>query len=435
MQIGEGTCAYCYIGWLLILIGLDDMRCDVAIVGAGPAGATAARFLAKNGLKVLLVEKNIFPREKPCGGMLTPRVFERFKYLRSEMEKLAVSASYGACIYSPSVKTKVQYVAAKPQVLMILRNEFDHALVRMAVDSGATVITNRVKGLVVKPDIVRVLLAGNKIIESSIVVGADGVNSVVAKEANLLTMLDSEKVALCVVNEIEIGESAVEEYFGGRRPVHLFLGFDNLFGYAWVFPKMRHVNMGLGGLLSRTRDIKESYMKFVRLLKKNGLVPKRLQIESYSAALIPIGGPIERTYADRGVLCGDAAGFVNPLTGEGIYFAMASGEIASKVITEGIESGELDSRKLSEYQTAWMEDFGKELKIAASFQKMLFGTTGVLEFVTKLAKADENLMEMLAAICLRRRPINKTSIGKLLLRLPVSTGKYVCKKLYEKREP
>ncbi len=302
----------------------------------------------------------------------------------------------------------------------------------MAVDSGVSFITNRVKGLVVKPDIVRILLDGNIIIESNVLVGADGVNSVVAKEANLLPMLDSKKIALCVVSELEIGESAVEEYFGDRRLVHLFLGFNNLFGYAWVFPKMRHVNMGLGGLLARTSDIKESYMKFVRVLKKNGLIPKRLQTESYSAALIPIGGPIERTYTDHVVLCGDAAGFVNPLTGEGIYYAMASGEIASRVITEGIENGKLDSQKLSEYQTAWMEDFGKELKIAASFQKMVFGTTRILEFGAEVAKADKSLMEMLATICLRKKPINKISIGKLLLRLPVSTGKYVCKKLYER---
>ena len=410
------------------------MQCDVAIVGAGPAGATAARFLAKNGLKVILVEKDEIPKEKPCGGMLTPRVFERFEYLRSEMEKLAVSSSYGACLYPPSLTTKVQYVATKPQILMILRKKFDHALVRMAMDSGAMVINNRVKGLVIKPDIVRMLLDGNTIIESSIVVGADGVNSVIAKETDLLPILNSEKVALAVVSELEIGESAVEECFGDRRTVHLFFGFNNLFGYAWVFPKMRHVNIGLGGLLSRTRDIKGSFMKFIQVLRKNGLIPKRLQIESYSAALIPIGGPIERTYRDRVVLCGDAAGFVNSLTGEGVYYAMASGEIASKVIMEAIESGKLSGQKLSEYETAWMDDFGKGLKMAASFQKKLFGTTRILEFGVKLAKADKNLTEMLANICLRRKPINKTSIEKLLLRLPISTGKYFYKKLFESRD-
>jgi geranylgeranyl reductase family protein len=410
------------------------MQCDVAIVGAGPAGATAARFLAKNGLKVILVEKDRIPREKPCGGMLTPRVFERFKYLRSEMEKLGASSSYGTCIYPPSLTIKLQYVATRPQVLMILRKKFDHALVQMAMDSGAMLITNRVKRLVIKPDIVRILLDGNTIIESSIVVGADGVNSIVAKETDLLPILDRDKVALCAVSELEIGENAVEECFGDRRLVHLFLGFDNLFGYAWVFPKMRHVNIGVGGLLSRTRDIKGSFMKFIRLLRKNGLIPSGLQIESYSAALIPTGGPIERTYRDRVVLCGDAAGFVNPLTGEGVYYAMASGEIASKVIIEARESGKLSGQKLSEYQTAWMEDFGKGLKIAASFQKKIFGTTRTLEFGVKLAKADKKLMEMYVNICLRRQPINKTSIEQLLLRLPISTGKYLYKKLFERRD-
>ena len=90
------------------------------------------------------------------------------------------------------------------------------------------------------------------------------------------------------------------------------------------------------------------------------------------------------------VLCGDAAGFVNPLTGEGVYYAMASGEIASKVIIEATESGKLSGQKLSEYQTAWMEDFGKGLKIAASFQKKIFGTTRTLEFGVKLAKLIRN---------------------------------------------
>jgi geranylgeranyl reductase family protein len=405
------------------------MHCDVAIVGAGPAGATAARFLAKSGLKVILVEKDEIPKEKPCGGMLTPRVFERFEYLRSEMKELAVSSSYGVCVYPPSLTTKVQYVATKPQ-MMVLRKKFDHVLVRMAMDSGAMLVNNRVKGLVIKPDVVRMLLDENTIIESSVVVGADGVNSIIARETDLLPILNSEKVALALVSELEIGESAVEEFFGDQKTIHLFLGFNNLFGYAWVFPKMRHVNIGLGGLLSRTRDIKGSFMTFVRVLRKNGLIPKRLQIERFSAALIPIGGPIERTYRDRVVLCGDAAGFVNPLTGEGVYYAMTSGEKASKVIIEAIGSGKLSGQKLSEYQTAWMEDFGKGLKMGASFQQRLFGATRILEFGVKLAKADRNLMEMLANICLRRKPINKTSAAKLLLRLPISTGKYFYEKLF-----
>lgn len=120
---------------LLVLIGFPDMQCDVAIVGAGPAGATVARFLAKNGLKVILVEADRLPKQKPCGGMLTPRVFERFKYLSRKMDKLAVSPSYGTYLYPPSLTMKVPYFTSKPQVLMILRQKFDHTLVRMAMET------------------------------------------------------------------------------------------------------------------------------------------------------------------------------------------------------------------------------------------------------------------------------------------------------------
>jgi geranylgeranyl reductase family protein len=406
------------------------MQCDVAVIGAGPAGATAAKFLAEKGLKVILVEKDRIPRDKPCGGMLTPRVFERFNYLKSETEKFTVSPSYGACIYSPSLKAKLQYSTPMPQILMILRREFDHALLQMAIDSGVKLITSRVKTLAMKPNIVKILLDENAIVESSLVVGADGVNSVVAKETGLLPFLDNEKVAVCAVNELKIGESAVKECFGDLRPVHLFFGFNNLFGYAWVFPKINHLNIGLGGLVSRTRDLKGSYIKFIQALRKNELIPKWLKIECYSAALIPIGGPIEKTYSNRVVLCGDAAGFVNPLTGEGIYYAMASGKIASEVMIEAIEEGKLTAQKLSEYQTDWMEDFGKDLKMAASFQKKMYGAVRMLELGIKVAQADEKLIELLASICLGRKPINKTSIGEFLVRLPISTGKYFYKKLF-----
>jgi geranylgeranyl reductase family protein len=426
------------------------LRCDVAIVGAGPAGTTAARFLAKKGFKVVLVEKKSVPKEKPCGGMLTPRVFERFADLRCEMKKLVVSTSYGAFLYPPSLQAKLQHITTSPMVFMILRKKFDYALVQMAMNVGAELVTNKVRRLVIKPDVAQVLLDDNTTIESNVVIGADGANSVVAKEAGLSPILDHKKVALCGVTELEIGEKAVEAYIGERRPIHLFFGFANLFGYAWLFPKMSCVNIGLGGILSKTKDVKGSFTEFVAVLKERKLIPESLQAKNYSAALVPIGGPLEKTYADRVVLCGDAASFVHPLTGEGIYYAMASGEIASKVVTDAMEHGECTDQRLSEYQAAWMEDFGKELRVAANAQKMVmssiqkiseaiiqkrFGTaTRILEIGTKIADADENLKKMMTDLCVGRGSINKALIGRFLSRMPISTSKYIGKKLFNRSD-
>lgn len=425
------------------------MQFDVAIVGAGPAGTTAARFLAKKGFKVILAEKKQVPKEKICGGMLTPRVFERFADLRCKMENLVVSTSYGACLYPPSMKSSLQHTTTGPMVFMIQRKKFDYSLLQMAMDYGAELVTKRVRKIVIKPDVAQLFLDDNTTIESKVVIGADGVCSVVAKETGLSPTLDHEKVALCVVSELEIGEKAVETYMGKRRPIHLFFGFDNTFGYGWLFPKRSCVNIGLGGVLDKTKEVKGSFIKFVGILKEKKLIPKNVQPNNFSAALIPVGGPIEKTYTDRVILCGDAAGFVHPLTGEGVYYAMVSGEIASKVITKAMESGEYTKRSLSEYQARWMEDFGKGFMMDAKIQKMIianfhriaesdiqrrFGVaTRFLELGTKIVETDGKLKKMMVDLCLGEETVNKAVIGKFLSRIPISTSKYVGNKLFNRK--
>jgi geranylgeranyl reductase family protein len=426
------------------------LRCDVAIVGAGPAGTTAARFLAKKGFKVILAEKKQVPKEKICGGMLTPRVFERFADLRSKMKRLVVSTSYGACLYPPSMKSNLQHTTTSPVGFMVLRKKFDYTLLQMAMDYGAELVTNRVRSLVIKPNVAQIILDDNTAIESKVVIGADGVGSVVAKETGLSPLLNHKKFALCGVSELEIGEKAVETYIGERRPIHLFFGFDNTFGYAWLFPKRSCVNIGLGGILDKTKDVKGSFTKFFGILKEKKMIPKNVQPKNFSAALIPVGGPIGKTYTDRVVLCGDAAGFVHPLTGEGIYYAMASGEIASKVITKAMECGEYTERRLSEYQATWMGDFGKGLIIDAKIQKIVitniqriaessiqkrFGlATQLLELGTKIVETDEKLKKMMTELCVGKETINKAVIGKFLSRIPISTSKYIGKKLFNRKD-
>ncbi|MGD2066122.1 MAG: NAD(P)/FAD-dependent oxidoreductase [Candidatus Bathyarchaeota archaeon] len=425
------------------------MQYDVAIVGAGPAGTTAARFLAKKGFKVVLVEKKQVPKEKICGGMLTPRVFERFADLRCKMKDLVVSTSYGACLYPALLKSNLQHTTTSPAVFMVQRKEFDYSLLQMAMDYGAELVTKRVKNLAIKPDATQLLLDDNTTIESKVVIGADGVGSVIAKETGLSPVLDHEKLALCGVSEFEIGKETVEKYMGERRHIHLFFGFDNTLGYAWLFPKRSYVNIGLGGILDKTKDVKGSFSKFVGILKEKKLIPENVQPNNFSAALIPVGGPIEKTYTDRVILCGDAAGFVHPLTGEGIYYAMVSGEIASKVITKAMECGEYTERRLSEYQAAWMEDFGKGLivdariqkRIIASFQRISdsgiqrrFGVaTRFLELGTKIVDTDDELKEMMIDLCVGEETFNKAVIGKFLSRIPISTSKYISKKIMHKK--
>ena len=104
---------------------------------------------------------------------------------------------------------------------------------------------------------------------------------------------------------------------------------------------------------------------------------------------------------------------------------MASGEIAAKVVAEAIECGECTGRKLSEYQATWMEDFGKELKMAANLQKLFGKFKQSLEITIQITAADEKQTNIYADLCQGRISLNKTTMGKFLSRLPISISKYL----------
>jgi geranylgeranyl reductase family protein len=402
----------------IILGGKKEvMRYDIAVVGAGPAGTTVARLLAKKNLKVVLLEKKSFPRDKPCGGMLSPRVLERFADLKNEIKESLVSTSFGVHLYSPSLKIQLQHFTVDPMDYMILRREFDHLMSQVAVDCGAELITKKVIDLTIKSDSVRVLLEDNTTIESKVLIGADGVNSIVAKKMELSSTSFYKNLAVCAVAEVEVDQKAVEVAVGEQNPIHLFLGFDNLIGFGWLLPKKTHINIGLGGLLTQQTHIRKRFLNFVQTLKKMNLIPRDLQLGNFSTAFIPIRGPIEKSFTDRVILCGDAAGFVHPWTGEGIYYAMASGEIAAKVVSKAIECGEYTRKKLSEYQAIWMEDFGKELKMAAYLQKHTAKFKPFFEIAIQIAATNNRLTKIYADVVQGRISLTETKMGKLFSRL------------------
>jgi flavin-dependent dehydrogenase len=102
------------------------------------------------------------------------------------------------------------------------------------------------------------------------------------------------------------------------------------------------------------------------MLKKQKILPRDFPVEDLRGATLPIF-PLENTYGDRVLLCGDAAGFINPITGEGVYYAMSSGHIAAGVIADALKAKDLSKHFLSRYQKAWNKDFGKDLKILGRF--------------------------------------------------------------------
>jgi geranylgeranyl reductase family protein len=344
------------------------MNYDIIVVGAGPAGATAAKFLAEKGIRVLLVDKSTFPRDKPCGGALSIRTLKRFPYISREFVS---SYSFGGSVYSSSLKNHVQIQNNDPIAAFVIRKDFDNHLVNLALKNGAT-LREGVSAIDIQilNDKAVVKFNTGESVESQLVIGADGVWSVVAKKSGLGQHYPH--VGRCLFQEIPLADDILNEFFTEKNNFHLFVKFMGIDGFGWIAPKNHCVNIGIGEMQPSSSQqiqhpLKEVYHEFIRVLKERRLIPPVITSEIFQGGALPLR-PLQKTFSDRVVLCGDAAGQMNPLTGDGIHYAMSSGMFAADVCAQAVEIGSTNASFLSKYQTLWKNDFGGEIKI---FQRVL----------------------------------------------------------------
>ena len=173
---------------------------EVVIVGAGPAGSTAAKFIAEKGIKVLLIDKNTFPRDKPCGGGISMKMLKRFSYITDD---LIETYSYGSNIHSSSLNYNVCIEKNEPFGAFVLRKKYDHELIKLAINSGASFLDGkRVVDYQKNQENATILLDDETKINSQLVIGADGVWSTIAKKSGLAPQNPS--VGLCIVQETSL---------------------------------------------------------------------------------------------------------------------------------------------------------------------------------------------------------------------------------------
>jgi geranylgeranyl reductase family protein len=373
------------------------MKYDVAIVGAGPAGSTTAKFLSEKGFKTLLLDKEKFPRDKPCGGGLPMRVLQRFPYVVND--KIIESYSSSGTVFSPSLQHQIEISKSTPLMATTLRKKFDFELVKYAREAGAVFQEGTpVSNIQITNDKARVILSDGTGIDSEIIVGADGVNSIIAKNMGLRKM-GTEK-GVCVLQEFKVDEKIMDDYFKKSRHCYVHSRFKTVAGYGWVFPKKGHLNIGFGIIqVDKTQDQKlnllECLQEYLALLKEKDLIPQHLQEAPVKGGAL-LAHPLEKTYGNRLLLVGDAGGFINPLSGEGIYYAMTSGQIAAEVISEALEKKQTTEEFLSNYQTRWQKDFGRDIDLILKVVKR--GSMEYAERVFKIASKDPKLTDLMMGV-------------------------------------
>jgi geranylgeranyl reductase family protein len=361
---------------------------DVIVAGAGPAGATAALRLARAGVRVLIVERYPLPRQKPCGGGISTRVLSRFPWLPDSLHRIPTYPVSSLYLEGPSGEV-FRTETPGPVVLMIRRIEFDHLLASLAVEAGAQLLAPAAIAQASEDcDGVTLRTRDGRELRARMVIAADGVNSVIARRLGMNPGWPAARLALDMMEETPV--SALRAANPGMMAV--FYGYGGAPGYAYIFPKRDHVNVGIGYELPYFKEHVDLppydlQQRLVADLRARGLIDGASQRGHFTPFLIPIGGPLRNTAKGRVLLAGDAGGFVNGFSAEGIYYAMVTGDLAADAILSSRRETELTpDRARRAYVRAWRREIGAELRDSVLIQKYLFHNPPRMDRVVRAAQ-------------------------------------------------
>ena len=287
------------------------MDTDVIVIGAGPAGSTAAREIAARGASVLLLDRAKFPRDKPCGGGITIRTAELLPFSLDPVIEDTILGAHLRLRDGNDITRRHH----RPITYMTQRSRLDHFLVERAQDGGVDFRDGQPVKLVRRlPDSSFEVRARNgDVHHARVVIGADGANSIVRKNLGYEDALES---AIALEGNIAYPHGIPEHYRG-----QVALQFGSVpGGYGWVFPKGDHVNVGIGGWKDAIGSSLRDHLNDT--CRRYGFDPADLT--NVRGHHLPLARPGALVAGGGSAVIGDAAGFVDPLSGEGIHGAISS---------------------------------------------------------------------------------------------------------------
>ena len=381
---------------------------DVIVIGGGPAGSSAARKASLLGLKTLLLEKENFPRYKPCGGAVSDTALS---YLDFELPStIQLNEMRGIRIIYKGKKLEKNFPTRIG--ILVKREIFDDFLLKMAQESGAEIVTGeKAIDYDEKEHKLRVT-TDKREYETHYLIIAEGAHGDLKNKVRKKDR--KHEYAISLVAEIEKDEGRINEHI--ENIIEVYAGMLKR-GFGWVFPHRSYYSVGVAGLAKYLDNPKERMTDFLEFLGFSCHSP----IKSH---LLPAGG-IKRTLTtSRIVLIGDAAGFVDSFYGEGIPYAIRSGQIASETISRIMKQER--SVTLDDYNSLVRYEFALNLKYSLQVSK--FANSFPLFF--DIGIENEAIMDKFIDIALHKMTY-KNLMKWFFPRLPKYVLKHGIKKIFD----
>ena len=327
---------------------------DVAVVGAGPGGSAAALALSRGGLRVAILEKAVPPRYKTCGGGLLGRTLELLPLdLRAVVERECFSAELHH--HGPALSFATQ--RERPVVSMVMRDRFYHLITAAAQDAGAKLLAGAAVLEVVRGADAVELRTKAGAITARLVIAADGVGSVVARQSGLAELRHVIPALEC---EVSVDAARFEKL---RHAARFDFGLTP-HGYAWVFPKREHLSIGVLTTRRGSCNLNDEYARYLAHLGLTGPL-----LEERHGFMLPIRPRAGLFDTPRIFPIGDAAGLADPLTAEGISAAILSGQLAAAAI---LASGLDEAAARRAYRARMQATLLPELRIARVLARIIY---------------------------------------------------------------
>jgi geranylgeranyl reductase family protein len=380
-----------------------SMRFDVAIIGAGPAGSSAAYFLARAGVKVLLLDKATFPRDKTCGDGLVPRalpilaemgVLDSVTVRGWKLDHLEVSAPSGR-----NVHFDIPPLPHAPNhAIVIPRLELDNLLLQKAIESGAD-FRGGVHVRDVQTNAAGLTIFSDENYQATLAIVATGANTALLSSLGL--------------NPPKPNIVAARAYFEGIEslPPYFQFRFDGVVfpGYGWIFPlSASSANIGTGfirmGKHEHHQSAQTAFNNFIQSPTLKVMLGNARQIGALRSFPIRTDFANAPTFAERVLLVGEAAGLVNPLTGDGIDFALESGKIAAEHLVNMLRLGDFSRSQLQAYDTILRQRYQNLFRFSGRVSRMALNRRA-LNWLVPLAASRPKLPEALVNILLGAQPV------------------------------